>query len=104
MVLLHMIEAPRPVERALYDIGLQRLREQMPDEVLFFLNTDHGNLIQAPGVGWLPAAFWVERALIQGNSGMSVALAACDNVRAEMLEIGVSKVEVLSKHRGLFIW
>ena len=46
VMLLHMIESPRPVDCAMRQIGLQRLIQHMPDHAVFDLHIQHRRAVE----------------------------------------------------------
>ena len=69
VVLLHVIEAARPVDRGGDRPRRDRLLEQVQDGAVALLCVEHLHRAQHAAIAGLPAAFRVERAAVQDGGG-----------------------------------
>ena len=69
-VLLHMVEAPFPIDRAFDAIAINRrgLREMVRDAGVLIGNVKHGCSSDEPGVERLPAGCGIEGSAVEKNS------------------------------------
>src|SRR5262245_30351266 len=98
MMLLHMVESPRPIQRAVDGIIGERPRERMPHDAILDLDVDDRDAAQRAGVGRLPAAFGVERAAVERDRRAAAALGACDDSGVEIVQIRIDKIEPFGYH------
>ena len=64
----------------------------MPHQLAVRLHVEHRHAAKLAGIGRLPAALGVERALIERHRRPATKLAACDHLRAKLRHVGIGKV------------
>ena len=93
MVLLHVIEAPRPIEAGGVLAGRERLVEQMQDFAAALLGINHVRGAEVAAIAGLAAALRIERGLVEDGGRLAVEVADLDDARAERGEVGVLEIE-----------
>ena len=99
MVLLHVIEAPSPVDLRV-DLAAHGLVDDVQHLALSLLRIEHPGAAESAAVAGLAAAFGVEGGLFQERGRLAAELAQLDEARAKRAQIRVIQVEPLS-HRGI---
>ena len=96
-VLLHVIEAARPVDSAPRRVSQHRLRSAMRNLLALVDDFDHRRVADRAGIKRLTAGGWIKRGAIQINAISIVA--APDNASLELAKVGV----VVIKPVGHFV-
>src|SRR4051812_46305322 len=93
MVLLHEIEAARPVDLAMHGVRLEVGRQNMPDDVAIRLRIEHLDIVQRALVARLPATLRVKSRSVERNRRLALPCGASEDARIEVAQIGVIEIE-----------
>src|SRR5512132_596533 len=99
MVLLHVVEAPWPIDLSLDDLGRQRLRQRVPDDAILDLYIKHRHIVERTGIGRLPTTLGIERTLVEREGRTARTIGARDHTSAKMGQVRIGIIETFGDHR-----
>jgi hypothetical protein len=99
-VLLHVIEAARPIENPPHLFGWKLIVEDVPHHPVLDDDIPHAHPIERPQVIRLSAAGWVERGVIEGYRRLVADDLSPNDMRRELSQIWILEVETLGRHGG----
>ena len=102
-MLLHVVEAPRPVKRAMHRrTGAQRSVAQVRDHAALFTHVKHLYSVEHAAVAWLPAALGVTSGLIQNDRPAALSLLTGEHRGGKFAQKGAGIIEFFRFHGKSF--
>jgi len=96
VVLLHVIEAPVPVDFAVYLFGVPACGvHQVEHLAIPLLGIDHGGPIEGAAVSRLTASLGIKRASVQDDGELAIALHRSDDSRVKAPQVRIGEVKSL---------
>ncbi len=92
VVLLHMVEAARPIDLALHKVVGERGGQHVPHHAIFRLHIQHGHAAKHASIGGLAAALGIKCALIERDRRLASALGPRNYMRAKLRQVGIGKI------------